>query len=914
MKRRKKIEKTKEMNLNSAPKRTKKKEKVPPGVILVSGIVLLAIIVLIHLLFGWVLSISTAVGFLIIISCSNLIKKLKANKKHRRKVNVVLIIFLILGILGLLAVSAALVFVAMQAPKFDPALLDTPEVSILLDRDGNEFATLGVEQRNRITYDELPEVLIDAIIATEDSRFFQHNGFDAPRFIQATLGQLRNEAGAGGASTLSMQVIKNSFTSTEADGIEGLIRKATDIYMAVFKLEANYTKQQIIEFYANNHFLGGNIFGVQEAARAYFGKDVGELNLSEAAIIAGMFQSPNLFRPNINPEAASGRRDTVLHLMHRHGYITEEEWRIAASIPVEALTIEPHSVDQNPYQGYIDTVAAEMERRFGVNPYVVPVIIHTNMDRSRQQGVNRVFNGESYVWKNEVVQAGAAVIDTQDGSILAVGTGRNRTGANTFNYATDIRRQPGSSAKPIFAYAPGMECNDWSTATIFIDQPTKYTGTQQYVRNWDNRFMGAMPLREALRISRNTPALQAFQQTENSCIRELAENLGITPEVDPNTGRLHEAHSLGAFTGTSPLEMAAAYAAFGNGGYWNEPTSIRSFEYRETGRTETVQPERRRAMSDSTAFMITRSMHNIPFHGNLPPLLAAKTGTTNYDANTMRINNLPADAVRDSWVIGYSPRTTIGMWYGYDFIDSHYVLRNFPAAEQKDRLFLALVNEAMERDLEDFVMPDSVVRRGNDYFRVGTEPEVPDAAETLETPGNFTGTYNNGTVRLSWNAVSNLENPACSTALGYNVYHGNVLLGFTENTTFNHNTSNPFGSYRVVATHRGCDTHSSAPATFTLEEPEDNITSTAIAQTASTGSLIPTGSISALYTIRNNGVDITSQASNLTIVSISFIGSGISTTSPSNPIFDMPGTYSVVFSVQINGVTHVLTAVEFTVT
>ena len=902
MKRKRRVEKTKEMNLQASSSKPKRKEKTPLGIKLIAGIVLLLIVIAIYFIFNWIFAVLTAVGFAVIIGCSNLIKKLKANKKHRKKVNIILIIFLILGILGLLAVSAILVFIAVQAPKFDPALLDTPEVSILLDRDGNEFATLGVEQRNRVTYDELPEVLIDAIIATEDSRFFQHNGFDAPRFIQATLGQLRNEAGAGGASTLSMQVIKNSFTSTEADGIEGLIRKATDIYMAVFKLEANYTKQQIVEFYVNNHFLGGNIFGVQEAARAYFGKDVGELNLSEAAIIAGMFQSPNLFRPNVNPEAASARRDTVLHLMHRHGYITEDEWRIAASIPVESLTIEPHSIDQNPYQGYIDTVAAEMERRFGVNPYVVPVIIQTNMDRNKQDGVNRVFSGESYTWKNDVVQAGAAVIDTQDGSILAVGTGRNRTGANTFNYATDIRRQPGSSAKPIFAYAPGMECNDWSTATVFVDQPTRYTGTQQYVRNWDNRFMGAMPLREALRISRNTPALQAFQQTDNRCIRDLAENLGITPEVDPNTGRLHEAHSLGAFTGTSPLEMAAAYAAFGNGGYWNEPTSIISFEYRETGRVEVVQPERRRAMSDSTAFMITRSMHNIPFHGNLPPLLAAKTGTTNYDANTMRINNLPADAVRDSWVIGYSPRTTIGMWYGYDFIDSHYVLRNFPAAEQKDRLFLALVNEAMESDLEDFEMPDSVVRRGNDYFRVGTEPEVPMETETLETPGNFTGTYNNGTVRLSWSAVSNLENPLCNTALGYNVYHGNVLLGFTENTSFNHNTTSPFGSYRVVATHRGCDTHSSAPASFTLEEPEDNITATPIAQTAASGSSVPTSGISSLFTIRNNGVDITSQATNLTIVSISFSGTGSTMTTTSNPVFDMPGEYKVVYEVRINGV------------
>ena len=240
------------------------------------------------------------------------------------------------------------------------------EASRVYDINGNLFATLGTEQRQKVTYDQLPQVLIDAIIATEDSRFFQHNGFDAPRFIKATLGQLAGNSGAGGASTLSMQVVKNSFTSTEASGIAGIIRKFEDIYLAVFKLEKSYTKEQIIEYYVNNHFLGGNIYGVEEASNAYFGKSVGDLNLSEAAIIAGMFKSPNYYRPNANPKNATARRKTVLYLMRKHGYITKEEEEIANSIPVETLTADAGIINENPYQGFIDTVAEELEDKLRI--------------------------------------------------------------------------------------------------------------------------------------------------------------------------------------------------------------------------------------------------------------------------------------------------------------------------------------------------------------------------------------------------------------------------------------------------------------------------------------------------------------------------------------------------------------------
>ena len=179
-------------------------------------------------------------------------------------------------------------------------------------------------------------MLLDAIIATEDSRYFQHNGFDLPRFMKASAGQLLGNSDAGGASTLTMQVVKNNFTSTESSGFAGIVRKFTDIYMSIFKVEKNYTKEEIIEFYVNAPYLGSGSYGVEQASQTFFGKSVKDLSLVEAATIAGLFQAPGAYDPYVYPEKAQERRDQVLSLMERHGYITSEEKEIAEEIHVES--------------------------------------------------------------------------------------------------------------------------------------------------------------------------------------------------------------------------------------------------------------------------------------------------------------------------------------------------------------------------------------------------------------------------------------------------------------------------------------------------------------------------------------------------------------------------------------------------
>lgn len=854
--------------------RTKKKEKRTKNIWIAWLSICAFILVLCFFKLGTIITIFTAILMTLISGIAYLIGNAKSKSKKRKIINSILIIFLILFILGLIAFGSFLVYITISAPKFNPEELNTKELSILYDKDGNEYGKLGTEKREKVSYDELPQVLIDAIVSTEDSRFFNHNGFDAPRFIKATISQLLGKSDAGGASTLSMQVVKNTFTSTEATGIKGIIRKFTDIYLAVFKLEKNYSKEQIIEFYVNNHSLGGLIYGVEEASETYFNKSVSELNLSEAATIAGMFKAPNYYKPTTNPENAEKRRRTVLYLMRKHGYITEEQEKEANAIPVESLTGENTGTSSNnQYQSYIDTVIDELDSKYGINVNEQPVLIYTNLDRQKQEAVNDVMDGKTYTWKDDQVQSGVSVLESATGKILAIGNGRNRK-AGDYNYATQGTRQPGSTAKPLFDYGPGMEYNNWSTYTLFADEPYSYSNGRS-ISNWDRSYMGTMTLRKALSLSRNIPALKAFQQVDNKKIIEFVENLGISPEVE--NGRIHEAHSIGSFTGTNPLEMSAAYAAFSNGGYYNEPYTIEKIVIRDTGETIKHKENKKKVMSDSTAYMISSVLQDVSLTGGSIPNVAAKTGTTNFDEAFMTAHNLPSDAIRDSWVVGYTTKTVIGMWYGYDKnISREYCLRNLPATIAKDNLFKALANGVFEQNKEEFKMPDSVVKlpiiAGSnpakiaptgytgtvvyELFKKGYEPDSSSEADTkLPAPTGLKGTYSNNKVTLTWNAVNGSQNDSYGK-LVYNVYKGDTLLKVVDTTSYtDNNPGTGTVTYKVVATYESYSELASDAATVKVQ-PEEKPVSNNIKYTVE-------------YYCENTLLDTQSKTANSTTTTIS---------------------------------------------
>ncbi len=734
------------------------------------------------------------------ITTINDAKKEKISKekkpKKRKKLNNVLLAFLIIIFAGLVIMAGFMGYIVLNAPSFDAEKLYSKEKSVVYDSNNNIIAELGLEKREKVSYDELPQILIDAILATEDANFFKHNGVDFGRFTVATIKQLMGKDG-GGASTLSMQIVKNRFTSKK----QTLTRKFTDIYLAVFKLEKQYTKEEIMEFYVNIPYLGNGAYGVQQASRSYFGKDVKDLSLPEAAMIAGMFQAPNTYDPTINPENTEKRRNTVLYLMKRHGYITEEERKAASEVKIEDM-LSNNATSKNKYQAYLDIVTSEVEKKTGKSPYNVSMQIYTTLIPEKQDYIEKILAGEIYKFKDDVVQAGIAVTDINTGAIVAIGGGRNKVGAKTLNNATMIKRQIGSTAKPLFDYGPGLEYEGWSPAKTFVDEPYTYSdGTP--IRNSDGTYRGTLTMRQALATSRNIPAVKAFQQNDKKKIREFVEGLGITPEED-----LHEAHALGAFTGCNPLQMAAAYAAFGNGGYYIEPYSVTKIIYDEDGSEETFTPKKTRAMSDSTAFMITDILNNGINSGNIGGgrisgvQYAAKTGTSNFDEETKAAHGLKSTAINDLWEVGYDQEYAIGMWFGYEKIYSdHY----FTTANWSDRtaLWNAIARGIFEKTGKTFKAPDSVVKvkvvRGSDplklasdytpsdqvlyeYFKKGTEPtETDNTNMKIPDVSGLSAKVNGQTVTLSWTAPIMPDTSGLPT---YSIYQDGTKIGTTDATSY----------------------------------------------------------------------------------------------------------------------------------
>ena len=636
--------------------------------------------------------------------------------QRRKKKKIALITLLSLFIIGLIAVIGFIIMIVNEAPEFNAENLYTKEASVLYDKDGEVITRLGAEQRIKISYEQLPQVLIDAIIATEDSRFETHNGIDLPRFLKASATQLLGQGG-GGASTITMQVAKNAYTSPVSNGWEGIKRKFTDIYLAVFKIEKTYTKKEIIEFYVNSYYMGSGAYGVEQACRNYFGKSVSEINLSEAAMIAGLFKGGNAYDPYLYPENTEARRQIVLSLMVRHGYITEEERNIAKELTVSDIVKKSeNSENENyyAYQSFIDTVVEEVKKRTKEatgeeqNPYTIPMEIYTTMDRTKQEYLDDIMNGITYNWENDVVQSGVIVTDTNTGAIVAVGGGRKKNAVGTYNYATMIKNQIGSTAKPLYDYGPAFEYNSLSPSTPIVDEEHAYS-TGGNLNNWDGKYEGYMNVREALRVSRNTPALKTFQQISNKKINEFVTNLGLSPEK--NGGIIHEAHSIGGYNGESPLSIAAAYAAFANGGTYIEPYSFTKIVYKENNEEIKITPTTRKVMSDSTAYLVTDILIDTAAYTTGANKVngvtyCSKTGTSNFSAETKRQCKLPSNAVNDLWVAGYSRDYAVAMWYGYNEIDPKYV--NRVSSGQNTRLFRAII-KGMFTGTSSFTMPSSVV-------------------------------------------------------------------------------------------------------------------------------------------------------------------------------------------------------------
>ena len=714
------------------------------------------------------------------------------NKGVKSFVLSVIMIFLII-IASLVLIFA--LYIIISSPNFDKDALYSKEASILYDVNGKEIARIGSENRDLITYNDLPQVFVDALIATEDSRFFQHNGLDIARFLKASFKQLTGH-NEGGASTLSMQLIKKTYTqkNNEKESMsESLVRKFRDIYMAVFKLESSYTKEEIIEFYANSLWFGhdGNlnyngIYGVEQASQFFFGKSVSELTLAESTLLVGMYQNPNLYNPYRNPEGCRNRQRTVLKLMVNHGYITEEEQNDILNIPIESLLAEQEekaAINEN--QAVIDYIINEVETVTGDDPRDKSMKIYTTIDLDVQKVLNRMNNGELFTFYrtteeagDKIDQVGVAVTSVENGSIVALSGGRNYV-ALGLNRAT-VRRQPGSTAKPFFDYGPYIEYLHGSTGSYFFDDPYTYSnGTP--ITDADNSYQGMITIRQALIGSRNIPALQAFQAVyakDPDLIANYVHSFGLDYGDD-----LFEAASIGGFNGVSPIEMSAAYGVYARGGYYIKPYSFSKIIY-DNGSTYEYKYDKERVVSEETSYMITSCLIDAVRQGwsgsvNVTGTqVAGKTGTTNLDAATIAAKKLPAGTIPDSWSASYTSEYSIALWYGYDELDPEFNMNTNTGWNARSRLMSGLAKNIYSTN-KTFKKPSGVVSvtvekgtvplklpsaytpdsmKMTELFKEGTEPtETSSRYSQLAAPSNAKASVNGNSVTLTWTAAKASE-------------------------------------------------------------------------------------------------------------------------------------------------------------
>ncbi|MGL4337276.1 MAG: transglycosylase domain-containing protein, partial [Turicibacter sp.] len=566
--------------------------------------------------------------------------------------------FLLVGLLGGIAAMMIGGFIIIKtletAPPLDISKIYATESSYIYDKDGKVITELGIQKREWVSYSDISPVLIDAIVATEDSKFFEHHGVDWQRFLVAFLTNITSGDFDQGASTITQQLVKQSHLTSE----KSIERKLKEIYLSI-QIEKVLTKEQIMEGYLNFTPFGGSVNGIQKAAEYYFGKTANDLNLSEAATLAGIVQRPAYLRPDQYPENSEDRRNTVLKLMVKHGYITEDMSNLAKAKPITDMLVYKKSGvdDKTQYQSFIDVVIDEIQNKYGLDPYS-GLQIYTTMDTEAQTTLYKAQNGEVYI--PEEMQSGIIYMDTKTGKVRAIGGGSSQEGERTFNYATQIARQPGSTAKPIFAYGPAIEYLGWGSGTNITDELYTYQSNKnQVVHNYNLIYQGTMTMRSALNQSLNVPAVKAFNEVGADKVHEFAKNLGM-----PVEDKLYESSAIGGVeTGYSPLMMAAAYAAFGNGGIYNEPITIEKI-IQSDGTTLYSDQKSEKVMKEETAYLMTNLLHSVMTDGtgrsaNVKDMyLSGKTGTTNFPKDIREKHGMPYGAIRDSWFVGYSSEYT----------------------------------------------------------------------------------------------------------------------------------------------------------------------------------------------------------------------------------------------------------------
>lgn len=679
------------------------------------------------------------------------------------------ICFLTLFITAVMLGGGIFLYYVSKAPALSESKLVATTSSKIFDSKNELIADLGSERRVNAQANEIPTDLVKAIVSIEDHRFFDHRGVDTIRIIGAFLRNLQNNSLQGG-STLTQQLIKLTYFSTSTSD-QTISRKAQEAWLAV-QLEQKTTKQEILTYYVNKVYMSNGNYGMQTAAENYYGKDLKDLSLPQLALLAGMPQAPNQYDPYSHPEAALERRNLVLSEMKGQKYISAEDYEKAINTPITDGLQSLKSANSYPayMDNYLKEVIDQVEQETGYNLLTTGMEVYTNVDKNVQQRLWDVYNTDEYVaYPDDELQVASTIVDVTNGKVIAQLGARHQSSNVSFgiNQAVETNRDWGSTMKPITDYAPALEYGVYdSTASIVHDVPYNYPGTDTPLYNWDHVYFGNITIQYALQQSRNVTAVETLNKVGLDRAKTFLNGLGI------DYPSMHYANAISSNTtesnkqyGASSEKMAAAYAAFANGGIYHKPMYINKIVFSD-GSEKEFSDAGTRAMKETTAYMMTEMMKTVLADGigrgaYLPWLpQAGKTGTSNYtDDEIEKYIKNTGYVAPDEMFVGYTRKYSMAVGTGYSNRLTPIVGDGFLVAAKVYRSMISYLSE--DDQPGDWTMPEGLYRSGEFVFKNGARstwsspaPQQPPSTESSSSSSDSSTSQSSSTTPSTNNSTT----------------------------------------------------------------------------------------------------------------------------------------------------------------